>query len=172
MMDVIEAVKGRRSIRVFKETPISPDIFHILEESLLWAPSAGNLQSRNFYFVLNKEVKKGLMNAAYEQEFILQAPLVVVCCADQRIQMHYGERGKSLYSLQDVASSVQNLMLVAYSLGLGTTWVGAFKEGNVSDLLGLPTYLRPLALVPVGYPGEDPSAPSRVNRKQAIQYVT
>jgi nitroreductase len=170
-MEVLEAVKKRRSIRIFENKQIPENLISQLEDSLIWAPSAGNLQSRRFYFVYRPEAKEKLAKAAYDQNFISQAPLVVVCCADLRIELHYGGRGSSLYSLQDVAASVQNLMLVATSLGLGTVWVGAFREGDVYPVLNLPDYLRPVAIVPVGYPGEEPYPPSRMKKDQAITYI-
>lgn len=167
-MDVLDAVKGRRSVRRYRNAPIPAPVVETLEDSLLAAPSAGNLQSRGFYFVFRDQTRKHLAEAAYRQDFIHEAPLAVVCCADLEISRHYGARGTSLYCLQDVAASVQNLMLVAYSLGLGTVWVGAFDESEVRRILGLPDRMRPVAIVPVGYPDERPAAPGRVGRDQAI----
>ena len=170
-MDILEAIKGRRSIRRFKNAPLPSSLLSTLEESLLEAPSAGNLQSRRFYFVFRGETGRQIARAAYHQDFIQDAPLAVVCCADLKIASHYGERGRSLYCLQDVAASIENLMLVAYSLGLGTVWVGAFDEKEVGKILRLPDHIRPVAIVPVGYPDENPSSPGRVGREHAISHV-
>jgi len=170
-VEVLTAIKTRRSIRKFESREIPREILRTLEESLIWAPSAGNLQSRKFFFVLRKETRAKLAIAAFKQEYVAEAPLVVVACMDSRITYHYGERGVSLYAPQDVAASVQNLMLAAHSLGLGTVWVGAFNEGRVSEILSLPSHLRPLALVPVGYPAEAPEPPPRVKREEAVTYV-
>ncbi|RMG60998.1 MAG: nitroreductase family protein [Deltaproteobacteria bacterium] len=170
-MDVFEAIRKRRSVRRFRGDEIPEEALEKLEEALIWAPSAGNLQSRKFYFVFRRDLKEKLARAAYYQEFVAEAPLVVVACMDRRISLHYGERGLSLYAPQDVAASVQNLMLAATGLGLGSVWVGAFKEREVAEVMGLPETLRPLALVPVGYPGEDPSPPRRVSRSEAVVYV-
>jgi nitroreductase len=62
-------------------------------------------------------------------------------------------------------------MLVAYSLGLGTVWVGAFNEKEVSKILTLPDHLRPVAIIPVGYPAESPSRPGKVPREESIVYI-
>ncbi|MBI5420474.1 MAG: nitroreductase family protein [Deltaproteobacteria bacterium] len=167
-MEVLEAIKRRRSVRRFKSAEIPENHLPALEESLLAAPSAGNFQSRRFYFVFRKDLREKIAEAAYGQDFIKEAPLAVVCCADLRIARHYGERGTSLYVLQDVAASVQNLMLAAESLGLGTVWVGAFDERKVSEILALPVWLRPVTVVPVGYPDEKPSPPDRIGKEQAI----
>lgn len=170
-MDILDAIRGRRSIRRFKSDALPPQVLATLEESLLAAPSAGNLQSRRFHFVSRPEIRRRIAAAAYGQDFIVQAPLAVVCSADLSIARHYGERGRTLYCLQDVAASVQNLMLAAFALGLGTVWVGAFDEKEVAGILGLPASLRPVAIVPVGYPDEEPPPPERIDRNKAISHL-
>lgn len=138
-------------------------------EAIIWAPSAGNLQSRKFYFVFNQRIKEKLAEAAFGQSFIAQAPLVIVGCTDEKVSLRYGERGKNLYSICDVAMSIQNLMLLAQNLGLGTCPVGAFDEKEVSKILNIPKSLRPIIIVPVGYPAEKPVAPPRVSKEKAVE---
>jgi nitroreductase len=171
MNDILKIIKERRSIRKFQEKEISKEIIDKLIESLIWAPSAGNLQSRKFYFVFNKEIKKKLSFAALNQDFIARAPLVVVGCADDKIALRYGERGKNLYSICDVVVSIENMILTAFSEGLGSCWVGAFDEKGVSKILNLPKNLRPIVILPVGYPAEKPSAPSRVSKEKAVEFI-
>jgi nitroreductase len=170
-MDIFQAVKQRRSIRDFQKKDIPDQLLRKLGEALIWAPSAGNLQARKFYFVRNNVVKTDLAAAALNQNFIAEAPLVIVGCADSRISFKYGERGVSLYSIQDVACSIMGMMLVAYENGLGSTWVGAFNEEAVSRLLKLPHHLRPVSIVPVGYPSKIPDPPSRVLLKDAVEVI-
>ena len=167
-MDVITAIKNRRSIRRFLNKEIPQEAIEALKDALIWAPSAGNLQSRRFYFVFNNDTKKRIVDAAFHQTFIAQAPLVVVACADLLIGRHYGERCEELYCLQDVACAIENMMLVACSLGLGSVWVGAFHEEGVAKVLDIPSNLRPVAIVPVGYPSHSPSPPHRVEKEEAI----
>ncbi len=171
-MDVLEAIRGRRSIRRFESRAIEAGKVDLLKEALIWAPSAGNLQSRRFYFIYNDEIKEMLARAALGQRFIAAAPLVVVGCADLRIGRYYGERGINLYCIQDLSCSIENMMLAAHAMGLGTCWVGAFYEGEVSEILNLPDNLRPLAVVPVGYPAQMPKAPSRVSKDAAVVEVS
>jgi nitroreductase len=171
-MDVISAIKGRRSIREFKTKEVEPEKVEALKQALIWAPSAGNLQSRRFYFVTNDELKKRLVNAAFGQYFIRQAPLVVVGCVDLHIGRHYGQRGMSLYCIQDLAASVENMMLAAYSIGLGSVWVGAFQPEEAARVLKLPEHLVPQAIVPVGYPDESPEPPERMGPEEAIVEIS
>ena len=167
-MNVLQAVRQRRTIRTYRRTPIPDDVLDRLVLSLRWAPSSGNLQRRKFYFVFDPKLRKSLAKIALDQTFVAQAPLCVVACADHRIEKDYGQPGVDLFCLLDVAASLQNLGLVAYEEGLGTCWVGAFEEQEVRDLLDLPKYLRPVSLMSVGYPAEDPEAPPRVSRRRAI----
>jgi nitroreductase len=170
-MDILKAVKERRSIRDFQKKKIPDDLTTMLMEALIWAPSAGNLQSRKFYFVRNEKVRKMLAQAALNQNFIADAPLVIVGCTDSRITCKYGERGVDLYSIQDVALSIMGMMLVAHENGLGSTWVGAFHEKEVVRILNSPRHLRPVAIVPVGYPSKIPSPPPRVSKKEAVEVI-
>jgi nitroreductase len=170
-MTVLEAVKERRSIRNFLQKDIPPELIEKLIEAIIWAPSAGNLQARKFYFIEDFDVKKALADAALRQNFIARAPLVIVGCTNSLIRNVYGERGVHLYSIQDVSCSIMNLMLVAHELGLGTVWVGAFYEDEVSSILRLPPNLRPVAIVPVGYPEKVPSPPPRVSPDEAIVWI-
>ena len=170
-MDILNLIKERRSIRDYQKKDIPEKIMDELIDALIWAPSAGNIQARKFYFVKNITVKRKIAAAALNQTFISAAPLVIVGCADSRISSTYRERGVFLYSIQDVACSIMNMMLVAHKLGLGSTWVGAFYEDRVSSILALPRNLRPVALVPVGYPSKIPKPPPRVSKKEAVEFV-
>lgn len=169
-MDLLTILKARRSIRDFQERDIPEEIINELVEALIWAPSAGNLQARKFIFVKDLKTKKALAKAALGQSFIVEAPLVIVGCADlQRIASRYGSRGINLYVIQDVSASIMQMMLLAHEKGLGTVWVGAFDERAVSEILGLPDYLRPVAIVPVGYPSRIPPPPPRRRRDELIE---
>lgn len=170
-MSILEAVKRRRSIRDFEKKKIAQSLIDKLIDALIWAPSAGNLQSRKFYLVQDEKIKKGIAKAALNQNFIAEAPLVVVGCTDNSIASRYGERGIYLYSVQDVACSIMGMMLVAHENGLGSVWVGAFNEGGVSNLLKMPHNLRPVAIVPIGYPSRVPSPPGRVSREDAVVFI-
>ncbi|MEM1539732.1 MAG: nitroreductase family protein, partial [Candidatus Bathyarchaeia archaeon] len=110
---------------------------------------------------------------ALGQSFIEETPVVIVACADEnRSAQGYGMRGKNLYCIQDTAAAVQNIHLAAYSMGLGTCWVGAFMEDEVKKILKIPEGIRPVAIIPVGYPAEKPSPPPRRPLRQIIHYET
>jgi len=165
-MRVEKAIKERRSIRDFEEKPLIKEIEEKLVQALIWAPSAGNLESRKFYLIKNKEIKREIAKATFGQDFILKAPLVIVGCIDKDIFFHYGKRGVEIYAICDVACAIENLMLQAVELNLGTCFIGAFDENRVSKILNLPSNLRPIAIVPVGFPAKKPSPPPRDREKE------
>jgi nitroreductase len=171
-VSILETIMHRRSIRDFEDREIPQESVDMLVEAVRWAPSAGNLQSRKFYFIFDQGIRKKLAEAALNQKFIEQAPLAVVACLDRHIAVRYGDRGVNLYGIQDVAASVMNLMLVAHELRLGTCWVGAFNEFDVVELLDLPDHLRPVAIVPVGYPGKVPAGrQKRIPKEETVQMI-
>ena len=156
-MDVFEAIRGRRSIRSYRREDLPEELMIKLIDCARWAPSAGNLQPWEFVIVKEDSTKKALARASLGQYFIAEAPVVIVVCADQRRSgWGYGKRGVQLYCLQDTAAATQNLLLAAHALGLGACWVGAFDEEEVATILQLPKGMRPVAIVPVGYPAESP----------------
>ena len=168
-MEVLSVIMERRSIRNFEDKQVSREAVDKLIEALLWAPSAGNLQSRKFYFVTEAAIRQKLAMAAYGQGFIARAPLVVVACADKEtVSGRYGRRGVELDCVQDATLSAMCMMLEACELGLGSVWVGAFNEKDVSKALELPEDFRPVAILPVGYPLIVPDAPARVRAEEAV----
>jgi len=170
-MEVFEAIKKRRSIRAYKNTDIPEETVEKLIEAARWAPSAGNIQPWEFIIVRNKETKRRLAEAALNQTFIEEAPVVIVVCADyRRSSMGYGSRGATLYCIQDTAAAIQNIHLAAIAMGLGTCWVGAFREEPVKKLLKIPDGVRPVAIIPVGYPAEQPNPRPRRQLNEIIHY--
>lgn len=172
-MDVLKAIKGRRSIRAFKSDEVSPEIVDKLLDAATWTPSAGNIQPWEFIVVRKPKIKRKLVEAALDQMFIEEAPVVIVVCADEnRSSQGYGVRGKTLYCIQDTAAAIQNIHLAAYSLGLGTCWIGAFSEEEARRILRVPNEVRPVAIIPIGYPAETPLPRSRRPKNQIVHYET
>ncbi|MGB9636877.1 MAG: nitroreductase family protein [Thermoplasmata archaeon] len=167
-MELIEAIKQRRSTRKFAERDVPDEILSKLLEYGNLAPSAGNLQARDFIVVKKKETREALAEAALGQEFVAEAPVVFVICTNERKISHYGTRGKSLYTYQDTAASAMILMLAALEFGLGTCWVGAFDEEKVRKILGIPQHARPVILIPIGYPAESPKMPPRKTQNEYV----
>jgi len=168
-MELKEAIEKRASIRKYKNIPVSKEIVEKLLYYANLAPSAGNLQARDFIIVDDAEIKRNLARAAYNQNFIEEAPILVVFCANLRRISPYEERGRKFYCLQDVAAAIENFMLAAVDEGLATCWIGAFDDDSVAEILELPEWIKPIAIVPVGYAGEK-SKTDRMDIRQLIHY--
>lgn len=169
-MDFWKALQGRHSVRDFdKERDVSPEVVASLLEASISAPSAGNCQPWYFFVVRNQKIKRALAQAALGQWFLSEAPVVIVVCAEpERSALRYGGRGRHLYSLQDTAAATENLLLAAVASGLGACWVGAFDEEEASRVLDLPSHLRPVAIVPIGYPAGRPSPRTDRRRLETV----
>jgi len=159
---IFELIQSRRSIRAFHPDEISDETIAKILTAGIWAPTGGNVQPWHFYLVRSQLGREQLADAALNQNFISQAPVVIVVCADiDRARRGYKQRGVNLYCLQDTAAAIQNMLLAVHALKLGACWVGAFSEEKVTALLALPPVHRPVALVPIGRPAEKPKPPDR-----------
>lgn len=166
---VFQIILERRSCRHYIDTEIPASHIDDFIEALRWAPSAGNRQPWHFYLIKNSQLKRGLVKAAYGQDFIAQAPVVfIVCALPGTSATRYGKRGRDLYVYQDTAAAVQNLLLTATSYGYGSCWVGAFNENEVGRALNLPEHHRPVAIVPIGKAAEHPQPPLRLNLNEVL----
>lgn len=168
-MDVFDAIKGRRSVRAFKPTPVKEEDLQKILDAAQWAPSAGHRQPLELVVVKDQTQKERLVQAALGQSFIAEAPVVIVVCANvERSSSRYGERGANLYCIQDTAAGIQNIHLAAYALGYATCWIGAFDETQAARIVKAPTGIRPVAMIPLGKPAEKPSPPRRVQLEKIL----
>jgi len=156
-MDYFQVIEKRRSIRAFQDRPLEAEKLERLLDTVDLAPSAGNIQGYHVFTVERPEHKDGLTRAALGQGFIQEAPLVLVFCAHPaRSAGRYGRRGEELYCIQDATIAATYAMLTAAALGLATCWVGAFDEAEAARALDLAEGLRPIVILPVGYPAGEP----------------
>ena len=163
-MEVFEGIVSRYSVRDYEKKDVPNELIGQMLEAAVRAPSAGNIQPWEFIVVKDVETKRELASAALKQRFIQEAPVVIVVCTDpEKSANKYGERGKSLYCIQDTAAAIENMLLTATSLGLGTCWIGAFEEEEVKKVLSIPQKIKPVALITVGFPIEF-EKPTRTTR--------
>jgi nitroreductase len=156
-MDFFELIQARRSVRVFTPKPVEASHLKAILEAAQSAPSAGNLQAYEIYLVQEEKQRQALVKAASGQEFISQAPVVLGFCANPgRAAVRYGKRGEQLYAVQDATIACTYAMLAATALGLASVWVGAFNVQAVRRALQAREEYLPVALLPVGYAGEQP----------------
>jgi len=166
-MELEEAIRKRRSVRRYLDKDVEDEKIQRILDAARWAPSAGNLQSVEYIVVKDKETKNKLSETSYGQAQSRDAPVNIVVCVNFRKISHYGERGVELYSIQESGACIQNLMLTAHSLGLGTCWIGAFDEVKAKEILRVPDHVRVVGIITLGYPDESPRS-SRRNLKDIV----
>jgi len=161
-MELDEIIRLRQSIRSFLDRSVHEGMIKTILNAANRAPSAGNLQAYQMFVVLDRKILEQLSRAALNQEFISQASFAIIFCADpERSAVRYRDRGRQLYSIQDATIAGTFAMLAATSLGLGSVWVGAFDEDAVRTTIGASSNIKPVLILPIGYPAEDPDVRPR-----------
>lgn len=162
MMDFFQTVHARQSVRAYQAKPIEATHLEAILAAANQSPSAGNLQAYEIAVVRDAATIRALTNACFNQGFVAQAPVVLVFSSDgPRSAAKYGSAGEQLFAVQDATIAAAYAQLAATALGLATCWIGAFREQDIARLLGLRAGLRPIALLPVGWPAETPARTPR-----------
>ena len=167
-MTVLDAIKGRFSVRQYLPDPVSDDELATILEAARISPSAKNLQDWRFIVVKDDSMRQELSIAAKGQHFVAEAPVVIACCG---IGTDYVMTcGQHCYPL-DVAIAMENMALVAYEMGLGTCWLGAFYEDQVKKLLSIPEDdVRVVGLLTIGHPAVQAPVKNRKSLEKIIKY--
>jgi nitroreductase len=159
-MDIEQAVFSRRSIRAFTDQDVTDEQVKRLIAYGHCAPSGGNLKEWCFIVVRSEEGKRKLAEATYSgnketngpQQWLKTAPVIIAVAADHRpVMKRYGRKGLNELVYLDCASAVENMLLGAVHLGLSSCFISGFREHEMAEALGLPEYMQPIALLPVGY---------------------
>ena len=171
-LQAIDCIMTRRSIRSLKPEPLPEKDIEILLSCVEAAPSAGNLQPWSFCVITDPAVKKQLCELSFDQQVVVQAPVVfAVCALPEESARQYGDVGRNLFAIQDTAAATQNLLLAAHALGYGAVWIGVVRQQEVAACLGLPEGTVPVALVPVGYANETPKPMERKGWKTLTKRI-
>ena len=161
-MQFFDVVEKRVSVRAFTATPVEAEKLEAILATAKLAPSAGDLEAYQIVVIDEARPKAALAAAALGQDFVGEAAVVLVFCADPgRSESKYGQRGASLYCIQDATIAACYAQLAATAQGLASCWVGSFDEARVAAVLRTPPRLRPVTLMPLGYPAEAPERPQR-----------
>ena len=168
ILDVLEAIRKRRSIRSYLDIPVEQKKLDRVLEAARLSPSAVNFQPWSF-IVVQDSASKEKLKAAYSRAWFAKAPVIVVTCATPEKAWKRND-GEEFWKI-DAAIAHQDLILSATSEGLGTCWIGAFDEAKAREALGVPANVRIVAMTPLGYPAEHPSqASERKPIKEIVHY--
>ena len=162
MDDILDIIKSRRTIKQFLPKFVSWDKLSKIIEAGKHAPSSGNIQNWKFIVVYEPEQRQRIAQACHEQyDFALASALIVVCGEPEKAERYYGEKGK-LYTIQNCAAAIENMLLEANSLGLCSAWIGAFDEEEIKSICKVPENEAAIqAIVAIGYPKEIPAPPPK-----------
>jgi nitroreductase len=166
-MDFTTVYTTRRSVREYAKRPVPPEAIDRVLEAARLAPSACNFQPWRFIVVRDGDTRAQL--AKHSGDFVGTAPVVIVCCG-KRYPQDYNWMGDKLF-LIDVAIAVDHLTLAARNEGLGTCWIGAFKDQPIKALLGIPADHDVVALIPIGFPASDGLFNTNTDRLPVEQVV-
>ena len=185
-MELMEAIKGRRSIRKYRTEPVPEEALKTVLEAARLAPSWSNTQCWRLIVVKNKDtkskladtlkgIKAGRTNPA--DEAVRTAPVVIAACAELGVTGYCrDESGENklatdkgeAWFMFDVALAMQNISLAAHSLGLGTVHTGLLDAAEAARILGVPENVVVVELLPLGWPDEEPAARPRKEIKEFV----
>ncbi len=148
-MSLLNVILSRRSIRKYENKEIPQEILQQILEAGRQAPSAVNRQPFRFVVVKDSEKMKDLCDNLITR-FVKYAPVAIVGCADVKSLL----TGK--WAVVDTTIAMQNMVIAAWALGIGSCWIGACNEEKVKKLLEIPDKWKVVALVTLGYPAEQP----------------
>ena len=164
-MNFFELIESRHSCRAFQEAVVEKEKLQLILDAIDQAPSAGNLQAYAVKVVTNNDTKEKLTSLAFGQDFIRQAPLVLVFFSVPDLSAKkYGDRGRFLYCIQDATIACTYAQLAATDLGLASCWVGAFDVWAVERCLKADWPWRAIAMLPIGYAETPLTSPPKVSR--------
>ena len=164
MNEVLRQLQARKSVRVYEDRPVEAEVKQAVLEAAIQAPSAGNMALFTILDITDPDIKVKLAVSCDDQPFIATAPLVLIFCADYRrwydvFRSHVEEvrkpdMGDLFLAEADALIAAQNAVVAAHSLGLGSCYIGDITEHYEyhKELLNLPKYVVPAAMLCIGYP--------------------
>jgi nitroreductase len=176
---MLKEITTRRSIRKYTDKPVDDEIILTLLESARLAPSGSNTQPWRFIVIKSEETRKRLAAASHNQNWMVSAPVHIVCAGDIRCRISE-DTAVELYEnsplveakqiIRDTAIAVEHMVLTAERLGLGTCWVADFTQEDIRPVVNIPEDKYIICVLTVGYPAEQPKARPRKKLEEIIHY--
>jgi len=161
LMDTIEAILTRRSIRKYNNKEVSKELINIILKCGMYAPSSYNQQLWEFIIIDKREILDKIPEIHPNSNMIREVNIAILVCGN------LNEKINQSYWTQDCSAATQNLLISAASLGLGSIWLGIYPREDriigLKKLLNLPEHIIPFSLVPIGYSEEINEDPERFN---------
>ena len=161
---MLHTILSRRSTRKFKDTRISDTDIEDLLKAAMAAPSAGNSQCWEFFVINKREILNEIPKIHPYAQMTMESPIAILVCADITREKYKGRW------MLDCSAASENILLAAHTKGLGAVWVGIYPEENrmngMTELLNLPENIKPVSLIPIGYPDESKSPSNRFDKNK------
>lgn len=177
MTDLMDIIKGRRSIRKYQDKEIPEDMLNQILESVQWAPSWANTQCWEVIVVKDPDVKETLAEVLPKtnpaRKHFTGAPVVLVLCGKLGSAGYYKDQVTTKFGdwfMFDLGLAAQNLCLTAHNLGLGTVITGLFDHTRAGEIMGVPEGYELVSLIPLGYPAHDSKPPKRRDISEFTHY--
>ncbi len=148
-MEVIEAIRTRRSIRSYTDEPVDDEMIESILDAGRWAPSARNKSDVSFVVVRDEEKRNDLTEWVPFGPFLAEAPVAIIVVADT---------SKGRWGVHNASAAIENMLLAAHALGLGSCWLGRMDGDAVRDAFGIPDHFAVITVLPIGHPAEEPSS--------------
>ena len=161
-MSLLEVILNRRSIRKYSEKNIPKDILEKIIEAGRQSPSAANRQPYHFIIVTDQEIKKEI--SGIFSRFIRKAPIIIIGCANPNARL------TGNWATIDTTIALENMVLTATSLEIGTCWIGSFDEQKIKEKLNVPENWKIVALISMGYPEENPKPRKKKETTELFSY--
>ena len=157
-MDLFKAIKERRSIRKYTDKPIDDSALETMLDAARWAPNAGNYNAWRFIVIKSPAQNKQLLHFC---PGLNEVPAATVLVCSKPKQKKLADKVRLMY-MADCAIASQNIVLAAYSMGIGSCVVVSFADVALRQILNIPENVYPFMLVTLGYPSETPEPPPRL----------
>jgi len=162
MMNTLEAIRTRRSVRSFAADPVPKEAIEEILRAAMSAPSAGNEQPWQFLVIDDRKKLDSITTANPNAKMCKEAQAAILVCGDTTKEKYPG------FWVQDCAAATQNILLAAHAQGLGSVWTGVYpimeRVQGFKELMVLPGNIVPFSLVMLGYPSRVPAQVDRFQR--------
>ncbi len=165
-MNILDAIRNRKSIRKYKNEPLPDGALDTILESARLANSARNRQEWAFVVVSKDDVKRKLVPACNNQAFVAEASVVIVACATNEYTMRCGQPAHVI----DTSIAIDHMQLASEALGLGSCWLGSFFPDQVSKILDIPDDISIIGILPIGVPAEEGREKSRKTLDEIVHH--
>jgi len=162
-MSLVDVLLSRRSVRRYEKKTVPEEALKTILEAGRQAPSASNVQPWHFIVLTDDKIKEQLSHGRWNT-FIKDSAVTIVGCG--YIGNDYGRK----WSTVDTTIALQNMVIAAWAVGIGSCWIGDFKEEEVKELLRIPEDQKVVALISFGYPAEQPGSKQKKPLTEIVSY--